>query len=87
MKRGPSPQQKIRLMLNVANRRTYFGNDQSAYNLYEQLTKEFPEYPDLLGIYQKLHTLAQKLERPEDVARWKREIDRLAPPGTKTGTS
>ncbi len=76
LKLGPSQQQKIRLILNLAHRRTYFGDNQSAYKLYEQFVKEFPDYSDLLAIYQKLHSLAQKLERTDDVARWQREIER-----------
>jgi uncharacterized protein (TIGR03790 family) len=87
LKLGPSPQQKIRLTLNLAHRRTYFGDNQSAYKLYEQFVNEFPQYPDLLSIYKKLHALAQKLEKPADAERWKKEIERVSPPTPKTGTS
>jgi uncharacterized protein (TIGR03790 family) len=77
LKLDPSPQQKARLTLNLAHRRTYFGDDQSAYKLYEQFVKENADYPDLLSIYQKLHSLAEKLARTEDANRWQREINRL----------
>lgn len=87
LKLGPSPQQKVRLTLNLAHRRTYFGDNQSAYKLYEQFAKDFPEYPDLLSIYQKLHSLAQKLEKPADAERWKKEIERLTRTPPKAGTS
>src|SRR5881394_87758 len=46
LKLDPSPQQKIRILLNLANRRTYFGANQAAYDFYRQLLKEFPDYPD-----------------------------------------
>ena len=75
----PSPQQKLRLLLNLANRRTYFGANQAAYDFYRHILREFPDYADLLPIYQKMHLLAEKLERKEDAARWQQEIARLKP--------
>jgi uncharacterized protein (TIGR03790 family) len=80
LKLDPSPQQKIRLLLNLANRRTYFGANQVAYDLYRQLLKEFPDYPDLLTVYQKMLALAQKLDKKDDAARWQKEIQRLTAP-------
>jgi uncharacterized protein (TIGR03790 family) len=80
LKLDPSPQQKIRILLNLANRRTYFGANQSAYDFYRQLLKEFPEYPDILTIYQKMLMLAEKLDKKEDAARWQKEIQRLSSP-------
>lgn len=80
LKLDPSPQQKLRLLLNLANRRTYFGANQAAYDCYRQLLKEFPDYPDMLGVYQKMVVLAEKLDKKEDAARWQKEIQRLTPP-------
>jgi hypothetical protein len=78
----PSPQQKIRILLNLANRRTYFGAHQAAYDFYRQLLKEFPDYPDLLTVYQKMVPLAEKLNKKEDAARWQKEIQRFTPTPT-----
>ena len=83
----PSPLQKIRLTLNLAHRRTYFGDNEGAYKLYEQFLKDAPDYPDARAICEKLHGLAQKLGRADDVTRWQREIDRLSPPAPKPGNS
>jgi uncharacterized protein (TIGR03790 family) len=80
LKLDPSPQQKIRILLNLANRRTYFGANQAAYDFYRQLLKEFPDYPDLLTIYQKMLGLAEKLDKKDDAARWQKEIQRLTLP-------
>ena len=80
LKLDPSPQQKIRILLNLANRRTYFGAYQEAYDYYRQLLKEAPDYPDLLTVYQKMLTLAEKLDKKDDAARWQKEIQRLTPP-------
>lgn len=79
LKLDTSPQQKIRIMLRLAERRTYFGPDQAAFDTYQEFLKEFPDYPDLLSIYQKLLPLAQKLAKKEEIERCEREIKRLAP--------
>jgi hypothetical protein len=44
--------------------------------------KEYPDYPDLLTGYQKMLTLAEKLEKKEDATRWKKEIQRLSAPAS-----
>ncbi len=80
LKLDPSPQQKIRLLLTLAQRRTIYGADQSAFDCYQKLLQECPDYPDPLGIYQKLLPLAQKLGKKEEAARCEREIKRLTPP-------
>lgn len=77
LKRGPSPQQKTRLLLLLAERRI---GDRVSYEWYEKFLKEVPDYPDLLTIYKRMHALAQNLEKPADVARFEQEIARLSPP-------
>jgi len=79
LKLDPSPQQKTRIMLKLAERRLYFGPDQAAFDTYQRFLKEFPDYPDLLSIYQKLLPLAEKLDKKEEIERCQREIKRLAP--------
>ena len=82
------PQEKLRVLLNVANRRTYLGQDQTAYSWYQQVITEYPDYPDRLAVCQKLLGLAQKLQKPEDAERWQKEITRLsAPAGSATRSS
>ncbi len=88
LKLDPSPQEKLRVLLNVANRRTYLGQDPTAYSLYQQVLNEYPDYPDRLAVCQKLLGLAQKLQKPADAERWQREITRLsAPAGTPARNS
>ncbi len=84
LKLNPSPQQKIRVLLRLAERRTLYGQDQAVFDLYEQFLKEFPDYPDLLAIHQKLLPLAQKLDRKDTVERCEREIKRLTPTPPKS---
>ena len=44
-----------------------------------RLSTQFPDYPDLLLIYQRLLPLAQKLGKKEEVERCQHEIQRLSP--------
>jgi len=84
LKLDTSPQQRVRVLLNVAHRRTYFGAHQAAYDFYRQFLKEFADYPDLLTIYQRMLALAEKLNRKEDAERWQKEIQRLTPAPPKS---
>ncbi len=79
LKLAPSPQQKIRAMLALAQKRAFYGPDQMAFNVYEQFLKEFPDYPDLLTVNKKLLPLAQKVGKKEDVEQCEKEIKRLSP--------
>src|SRR5438477_4699598 len=66
LKLDMSPQQKMRVLLKLGERRSVFGPDRAACEIYEKLIQEFPDYPDLLSIYQKLLPLAQKLGKKEE---------------------
>ena len=79
LKLDPSPQQRIRVLLTLAERRELYGPDAAALDLYHQFLKEYPAYPDLLGIYHKVLPLAKRLDRKDEVERCEKEIKRLAP--------
>jgi len=81
LKLGPSPQQRVRVLLQLAQRRSIYGTDQAACETYEKLLREAPDYPDPLSIYQKLLPLAEKLGKKEQVERCQQEIKRLSPQG------
>lgn len=80
LKLETSPQQRKRLLLKMGDRRSVFGMSQGAFDAYQKFAKEFPDYPELLSIYQKLLPLAQKLGRKEEAQHYEQEIKRLAPP-------
>ena len=80
LKLDPSPHQRIRVLLTIAERRELFGPDTAAFAAYQQLIKENPSYPDLLGIYTKLLPLAKRLDKPAEVEHCEKEIKRLTPP-------
>jgi len=86
LRRGPSPAQRQRLLLTLAERRTLYGPNDKALGWYETLLKEFPDYPEVLRIYQQMLPLARKLNRVETVERCEREIRRLSPTPPPTTT-
>jgi uncharacterized protein (TIGR03790 family) len=77
LKHNPSPQQRIRVLLNYAERRAIYGPDAAALALYQQFLTENPAYPDLLDVYKKLLPLAQRLDKKVEIERCDKEIKRL----------
>jgi uncharacterized protein (TIGR03790 family) len=80
LKRGPSPQQRIRLLWKCAERRAVYGPDARAYAHYETLLKEHPDYPDALKVYRAMLPVAQRINNATAVEFCQREIKRLGPP-------
>lgn len=79
LKRGPSPQQKVRLLIKCAEKRALYGPDDKAYAHYETLLKEFPDYPDALKIFQQMLPIAKRMNNAAQTERCEREIKRLSP--------
>jgi len=69
--------QRIRLLLELGRTLEASGASEQAMDAYRKLLREFPEYPDLLGIYRKLLPLAERLNRVEEKELYQKEIDRL----------
>jgi len=74
-----SPQQKIRLMLMLAELQSHSDREKDAFALYQKFLVEVPRYPAPLNIYQKLLPLAQRLGEKADVEKYQAEIKRLTP--------
>lgn len=79
LKRNPSPQQKLRLLLTLAERRGFVGPDAKALDLYQRFLKEYPDYPDLPKVYQGLLPVAKRMHRKDLVEKCEAEIKRLSP--------
>jgi tetratricopeptide (TPR) repeat protein len=75
-----SPQQKLRVMLTLAERIPYYGGHQRALELYQAVLRDFPDYPDKLGLARKMLPLAKRLGHKDDITRIENEIRRLTPP-------
>jgi len=78
----PSPQQRVRLMLTLAEKLTALGRDSEAYDIYKQFIRERPDYPDKLSVYRKLVPLAEKLNKP-DAKGLQAELEKLTSSDTK----
>ncbi len=76
----PSPLQRVRLLLTLAEKLTALDRQPEAYEDYQKLLREFPDYPDKLTLYRKVLPLAQKLDKKADAEKYEAEINRLSPP-------
>jgi tetratricopeptide (TPR) repeat protein len=79
LKRNPSPQQRLRLILNLAERRSVIGPDAGALALYQRFLQEYPDYPDRLKVHQGLLALAKRMKRQDVIDTCEAEIKRLSP--------
>jgi uncharacterized protein (TIGR03790 family) len=77
LKLDPSPQQRTRMTLTLADRLTALDRNAEAYELYQQFLRLFPDYPDQLAVYRQILALAQKLGKKDDAIKYQHEIDRL----------
>ena len=66
LKLEPSPQQRIRLRLELGEKLAALSRDEDAYLNYQKFLEESPDYPDKVSIYRKLLPLAQKLGKKDD---------------------
>jgi uncharacterized protein (TIGR03790 family) len=69
LKLKPSPQQRLRLLLELGEKLPPLDRSQEAYDFYHQLLTEFPDYPDKIGVDRKILPLAQKLGHKAEVQR------------------
>lgn len=79
---GPSPQQQLRLRLTLGDKLAALAREPEAYDDYQALLQELPDYPDKLAIFQKLLPLAQKLKKTADAEKYEGEIKQLTAPKT-----
>ena len=80
LKLDPSPLQRVRLRLTLAEKLAALNRNQEAYDHYAKLLQENTDYPNKLDIYRKLLPLAQKLGKKQDAARCEDLIRQLTPP-------
>jgi uncharacterized protein (TIGR03790 family) len=85
LKRNPSSIQKLRLLLTLARRRAVLGPDKIAYAWFEQVSKDYPDYPDRLGLYREMLVLAQRMENRAEMDRCEEQIKKLSPAAESPG--
>ncbi len=77
LKLDPSPQQRIRLMLVLAEKLTALNRGDEAFQTYQDLLRENPDYPDKAILYKRLISLAQSLNRKADAEKYEAAIRQL----------
>lgn len=93
LERDPSPMQRLRLRVVLADKLGADGKPKEAIQQLEKVLEEFPDWPRL-PVFKKLLPLAQKAGDDAAAARYQDEITRLDPPQpppatetSKAGTS
>jgi tetratricopeptide (TPR) repeat protein len=74
----PSHEQQIRILLNLGDKLTAEKQDKEAYEAYNALLRDAPDYQDKLTILQKLVPLARKLDRTAEAEKFEAQIKTLA---------
>jgi uncharacterized protein (TIGR03790 family) len=77
LKCGPTPQQRVRLTLNLSDRLVAAGREADALALDDDFLKKCPDYPDAIGLYSKMEALATKLRQTRRAERYARQITKL----------
>jgi uncharacterized protein (TIGR03790 family) len=73
----PTPQQKVRLTLTLADRLVAAGKEAEALALCDEFVKRSPDYPDAVTLYTKMEALANKLHQTRQASYYASEITKL----------
>jgi tetratricopeptide (TPR) repeat protein len=71
----PTPQQKIRLQLALGEKLTASDQPVPAYDTYQTLLRQNPDFPDKNAIYKLLLPLAQKLGKTAEISSYRAALD------------
>ena len=74
LKLDPTPQQRVRLRLTLGDKLLEQSRDDEAYENYQKLLAETPDYPDAPAILTKLLDLARKLGKADDAVRYEAQL-------------
>jgi uncharacterized protein (TIGR03790 family) len=77
LKLDPTPQQKVRLTLTLADRLVTAGKEAEALALCDDFLKKCPDYPDAVALYSRMEALATKLHQTRKAEQYAREISKL----------
>jgi tetratricopeptide (TPR) repeat protein len=75
---SPSPQQRIRVTLELGEKLRALNKEEEAYDFYVALLKECPDYPKKRDIVQKLLPLARKMNKDADAQKFEAELKTLS---------
>jgi hypothetical protein len=70
LKLEPSPMQRLRLLLTLGEKLPPLNRELEAYQYYQDIAKDYPEYSDKTTIYRHLLALAKSLNQKADVEKY-----------------
>jgi tetratricopeptide (TPR) repeat protein len=79
LKLNPTPQQRLRIALVLAPMKNNLGRGREAYEIYQGLIRDYPDYPDLRRIYERTIPLADQFGKPGEAADYKNRLKELTP--------
>ena len=74
----PSPQQRIRVTLELGEKLRTLNKEEEAYDYYVAVLKESPDFPGKRDVVQKLLPLARKMNKSADVQKYEAELKNLS---------
>ncbi|MBI1842923.1 MAG: TIGR03790 family protein [Verrucomicrobia bacterium] len=77
VKKADSPGQKLRAMHVLGDLRATYGPDQKAFEVFQNILKDFPDYAGKALVYQKLIPVARRLGKKEEEQRLTKELAAL----------
>jgi uncharacterized protein (TIGR03790 family) len=75
---NPSPQQRVRVTLELGEKLREQNKEDEAYDYYVALLKNCPNYPSKRDIVQRILPLAKKLNKSADVEKYEAELKNLS---------
>jgi uncharacterized protein (TIGR03790 family) len=79
LKLNPTPQQRLRISLNLVSLQVNLGRARQAYEIYKGLLKDYPDYPEKFRLYEKIVPLARQFGKPEEAAEYEKALKELTP--------
>jgi tetratricopeptide (TPR) repeat protein len=70
LKLDPSPMQRLRLLLTLGEKLPPLNREPEAYEDYQKILQDFPDYPDKTNIYRHLLALAKSLNQKADIEKY-----------------
>jgi uncharacterized protein (TIGR03790 family) len=77
LKLDPSPQQSVRLTLEIGDKLISENKQGEALRVFDAFLKSSPNYPDAAALYRRMETLARKLGKDSDAAVYSTQVRRL----------
>jgi len=82
LKRSDSPMQRLRVLFSLGEARSLYGPDQKAFEAYQSILRDYPDYHGRKKVYENIIPIARRLGKRDDEQRLTRELNALPPQPT-----